>query len=437
MNFTFIGLGYVGLVNSVVLASYGHNIIGYDIDKEKISLLKQGVSTLEEPGLQELLTKSIRNIRFTANTKDAIRHSNIFVVCVDTPQGKDGQPDLKNFYLALDDIKENVTQNSLVIVRSTVPVGTSALAKKYLEDGSSYRFEVVFMPEFLSQGKAVDDITTPTRLIIGVDDKPKETVARNIGLVFINNNKKIPILVTSLENAELVKYASNCFLAMKISYINSISRLCEKVGGDINEVALGMSYDPRIGSSFLKAGVGYGGSCFPKDTNGLYWLSSDNSEPLELVKATIEENEKQVEFFLNKIFGRIKTISNSKIAVFGVAFKGGTEDVRNSPAIPIVKALLDKGAYINVYDPLAEDNFHKLFSRYAHINYLDYPADALKDADAVVILTDSEEFKALTAEDYIELMRRPIIFDGRNLYELKDMVGTEYYSIGRKQLTKK
>lgn len=436
MNITFIGLGYVGLINCVSLASYGHDVIGYDIDKNKVSLLKQGVATLEEPGLQELLTASIKRIRFTANVKDAIMHSNTFIVAVDTPQGKDGQPNLANFYQALDDIAANSTQNCLIIIRSTVPVGISRSVKGYLEERSTYRYEVFSMPEFLSQGRAVEDFKNPTRIVLGVDDLSKEAIARTVIAMFVPN-KKVPIMVTTFENAELIKYASNCFLAMKVSFINSVSRLCEKVDGDIEDVARGMSYDPRIGSSFLKAGIGYGGSCFPKDTNGLYWISNDNSEPLSLVKATIEENELQSKFFIDKIFKRFKNVNGMKIAVLGVAFKENTEDVRNTPAIPTLRALLDKGAHICVYDALAEDNLQKQLSRYSHISYYDYPADALKDAEAVLILTNTEEFRALTVNDYQSLMKHPVIFDGRNIYAVKDMEGVEYYSIGRKQLTNK
>lgn len=435
MNMTFVGMGYVGLVNSVILASYNHNIIGFDIDKEKISLLKQGVATIEEPNLQTLLTEAQHNLRFTSNAKDAIRGSNVIVICVDTPQGKDGEPDLTHFYDVLDEIAENATQNCCIIIRSTVPVGTNRLTKKYLESKCSYRFQVISMPEFLSQGNAVKDTINPSRLVIGVTSPEAEIFAKSLAGIFVN--KKVPLLVTTPETAELIKYASNSFLAMKISYINSISRLCDKVDADIDKVALGMSLDPRIGPSFLKAGVGYGGSCFPKDTNGLYWISDDNAVPLDLVKATITENDAQINYFLEKVTKRFKSLNNLKIAVFGVGFKGGTEDVRNSPAIPIVKYLLEKGAYINLYDPLAEENFHKVFSRHTHISYLDYPQDALKNSDFVIILNDSDEFKELTADFYIENMKRPIIFDGRNLYRVEDMKGTEYYSIGRPSLKKR
>lgn len=435
MQITVIGLGYVGLVNAVYLASLDREVFGYDIDKNKISLLRQGVSTLEEPNLQSLLTESLHNLRFSSNHKDAIRHATHIFICVDTPQAKDGSVDLKNFYSVLDNIVEDSVQDQCIIIRSTVPVGTNRIVKKYLEDRSQYHFDVISFPEFLSQGKAVENMIQPDRLILGVSDQKGIAHAKEIAQMYLI--KKAPVMITSCENAEMIKYASNSFLAMKISYINNIAQLCEKVGADVEKVAKGMSLDPRIGESFLKAGIGYGGSCFPKDTNGLYWIANDNSVPMEIVRSTIKINESQVQFFLDKIYKRFKSLSALNVAVLGVAFKGGTEDVRQSQAIPIVKAMLEKNANVVVYDPLAMDNFQKLFARHTHIKYVDYPSDALKNADVALILNDSEEFLSLKPIDFIMNMRKPVIFDGRNLYKVESMEGTEYHSIGRPSLTTK
>lgn len=429
MEITIIGLGYVGLVNAVYLASLGHEIFGYDIDKNKISLLRQGVATLEEPNLQSLLTESLPNLRFSTNHKDAIRHASHIFICVDTPQDKDGSVDMKNFYAVLDNIIEDSISDQCIVIRSTVPVGTNKIVKQYLESKSSNHFDVISFPEFLSQGKAISNMIQPDRLILGVNDQKGVALAKEIAQLYLI--KKAPVMITSSENAEMIKYASNCFLAMKISYINNIAQLCEKVGADVDKVAKGMSYDPRIGESFLKAGIGYGGSCFPKDTNGLYWIANDNSVSMEIVKSTIDINKSQVEFFLNKIYRRFKSLAGLNVAVLGVAFKGGTEDVRNSQAIPIVKAILEKNANITIYDPLAMDNFQKLFTRHTRIKYVDYPYDALKNADVVLILNDSEEFVNLKPLDFITYMRKPVIFDGRNLYKVDSMEGTEYHSIGR------
>ena len=435
MEITIVGLGYVGLVNATYLASLGNTIFAYDIDKNKISLLRQGVATLEEPNLQELLTESLPNLRFSNNHKDAFRHATHIFICVDTPQGKDGEVDLRNFYAVLDNIAEDSIQDQTIIIRSTVPVGTNKIAKQYLESKCSHHFDIVSFPEFLSQGKALENMIHPDRLVLGVNDQKGVAKAKEIAQLYLI--KKAPVMITSSENAELIKYASNCYLAMKISYINNIAQLCEKVGADVEKVAKGTSLDPRIGESFLKAGIGYGGSCFPKDTNGLYWIANDNSVPMELVRSTIHINESQIKFFLDKIYRRFKSLSNLNVAVLGVAFKGGTEDVRNSQAIPIVKALLEKNANVSIYDPLAMDNFHKIFSRHQHIKYVDYAVDALKNADLAVILNDSQEFIDLKPTDFIGNMRKPVIFDGRNLYKVESMDGCEYHSIGRPSLVKK
>lgn len=434
MDFTIIGLGYVGLTNAIFLASLGHNVIGYDLDKNKVSLLKTGVATLEEPNLQELLTESKDKLRFTTNHKDAIRQATNVFVCVDTPQGEDSSVDLTNFNNVLSVIKEDAINDQTIIIRSTVPVGTNKNVYEFLNKDSQYHFDVMSFPEFLCQGKAVDGMINPYRLIIGTR---KEALAKAKELAQAFLIKKTPVMITTPENAELIKYASNSFLAMKISFINNIARLCDAVGADVDKVAKGMSLDPRIGDSCLKAGIGYGGSCFPKDTNGLYWISNNKSVPFELMKSTIEINETQIDYFMNQIYDRFRSLSGLRVAVLGLSFKGGTEDTRNSKAIPVVKALLENNATVRVYDPLAMDNFHNLFSRHSHIYYMDYAKDALKDADLAIILNDSEEFTKLTAEDYIMLMRKPIIYDGRNLYKLEKMVGTEYHSIGRPPVIEK
>lgn len=434
MDFTVIGLGYVGLTNAIFLASLGHEIIGYDLDKNKVSLLKTGVATLEEPNLQELLTSSKEKLRFTTNHKDAIRQAHNIFICVDTPQGEHSSVDLTNFNNVLDVIKEDAINDQTIIIRSTVPVGTNEYVYEFLNKGSRYHFDVLSFPEFLCQGKAVDGMINPYRLVIGTRKEALEK-AKELAQAFLI--KKTPVMITTPENAELIKYASNSFLAMKISFINNIARLCDAVGADVDKVAKGMALDPRIGSSCLKAGIGYGGSCFPKDTNGLYWIANDKSVPFELMKSTIEINETQIDYFMNQIYERFRTLSGLRVAVLGLSFKGGTEDTRNSKAIPVVKALLERNATVRVYDPLAMDNFHNLFSRHSHIFYMDYAKDALKDADLAIILNDSEEFTKLTAEDFITLMRKPVIYDGRNIFKLEKMVGTEYHSIGRPSVLEK
>ena len=434
MNITIIGLGYVGLVNTLFLASKGHNIFALDINKNKVATLKAGKTTINEPHFQELLTEYSNNIRFTTNHKDALRNANMIFICVDTPQGNDGSVNTTNFYNCLATIKESITNDVSIIIRSTVPVGTNKLTCDYFLD-SPYKVDIISFPEFLSQGKAFEDLTNPMRLVFGVNDQKGVQIAKSLTTLF--DIKKIPVMITTPINAELIKYASNSFLAMKISYINNLAQLCDAVGGDIDKVSTGMGLDPRIGSSFLNAGIGYGGSCFPKDTNGLYWIANNNSIKMDLMLSTIEVNNSQIQYFLNKIYRRFRSLNNLNIAILGVSFKGGTEDVRNSQAIPIVKALLEKNANLFIYDPLAVDNFIPLFSRHIHIDYPASIEDTLKNADFVVILNDSNEFKQLTAQFYIDHMKNPIIFDGRNLYRLEDMKNVEYHSIGRPSISKR
>ena len=431
---TIIGLGYIGLVNAVMLASYHRHVIGYDIDKEKIVQLKQGISPIDEDGVQILLAESHHNLRFTSNDKDAIRPNDVIIVAVDTPIGKDGKLDMSYFRDAIESIAKNAIQDTYVVILSTVPIGTNRKVKKYLEEHSKYKFEVITHPEFLSQGRALKDVTSPSRVVIGTDSAKGEALIRKVYDEILI--KKVPILVTSPENAEIIKYASNSYLAMRISFINEIARICERVGGNIDDVYLGISLDPRVGLNYFKPGVGFGGGYLPKDTDGLYKESIAAGEPAYLAKAAIESNDRQTEFFIGKIFARFKSITNMKVAVLGLGYKGGTEDIRNSPAIPVVRALLERYAEIYAYDSIAEENFRKLFSRHTHIHYMDYVKDALDKADFVVILSDSAEFKKLTLDDF-KKMKHPIIFDGRNLYKPESMVGVEYHSVGRPTVEKK
>ena len=428
MNVTIIGLGYVGLVNAVVFASYNHDVIGFDVDKEKVALLKQGLSPIDEDGVQILLSEAKHRMRFTTNAKDAIRPNNLFSIAVDTLPDDEGNIDMKNFRNAVELIAENATQDSVVCIHSTVPVGTNRKVKQYLESHSKYKFEVVSLPMFLREGTALRDFVSPSRIVIGTDSPKAEKMLRGVIESFLV--KKVPILVTTPENAEVIKCASNTYLAMRVSFINEIARICEYSGADIDKVSLGVSLDPRIGLPYFKPSVGYGGTFYPKEN----LLPKNDIAPLSeqfiLSRAVIESNKKQIQFFIDKIFKRFKSITNFKVAVLGLAYKGGTEDVRNSPAVKVVRALLDKYAEIYAYDPLAEDNFKKLFVRHTHIHYMDYAKDALTKADFVVILNDSNEFKNLTIDDF-KVMKHMVIFDGKNLYKPENMKGAEYHSVGR------
>lgn len=432
MNITVIGMGYIGIVNAVVLQLYGHNVIAYDINKDKIELLKQGIALTDEPKLQDLLGEVGKSIRFTSNAYDALTPNSIYVIAVDTPTSKSGSPDLSHFYNVLDEIIKYAKDDSYIIIRSTVPPLTNSKVREYLNSRSEYKFSVLTIPEFLTQSTAIMDELNPSRVVIGAVDKSARELAKKIYADYAKRN--IPIVYTTPENAELIKYASNNFLSMKISFINSFAQLCEKVGGNIDEVAYGVGLDPRIGKEFLKAGIGYGGLCFPSDNKTLSWFFKENDTPDDLVEATININDSQIQYFVDKVLSKVKSLNNLHIAVLGLAFKGGAEEVRNSPSIPIIKAFTDKGAFVHAYDPLAIDSFHQAMPRMARVRLFDYLFDAMKDCDFAVILNDSEEFQNLTPQDFKNHLKKPIVFDGRNLYPLDAMKGIEYYSIGRPQL---
>ena len=431
MDLTVIGLGHVGLIDSLVLGSYFHHIIGYDMDKDLIQLLRDGISPFEEPFVQDLLKETRTYVRFTSNIKDAMRPNKHILLSVETGFNEDGTFNLDKYYAALDLIAENVVQDSYVLIRSTVPPGTNRKTKEYLESKSKFKFNVISFPAFGSQGSLVSSVVSPSRIIVGVDSP---ATGREFKAAIVNViPKKTNILITSPENAELIKWSSNLYVGMHISFINSLARLADVYSANIDTIATGLGLDPRVNGELLHASLGYGGTILPfsmtenpKNPDTIDYYNSD------LFRATVKSNACQIQYFIDKIYERFRSVSGKKIAILGAAFKAGTEDIRNSPAIYVMRFLLDKGALIQLYDPLAEDKVQKYFSRHTHITYYDYPKDALKGADFCLILTDAKEFRELTAEDFKTNLRKPIIFDGRNLYSLADMEGTEYHSIGRR-----
>lgn len=435
MNLTILGLGHIGLVDSLVLGSYFHNIIGYDSDKEHIETLRSGISPFEEPFLQELLKETKGYVSFTTNAKDAIRPNDIILIAVETFFNGDGSINLDKYYQTLDKIVECATNDCFVVIRSTVPPGTNRKTKKYLEDRTKYKFNVITLPAFGSQGRLVESIVSPSRIIVGVDSSEtgKKVKVALSELV----PKKAPMLITSPENAELIKLASNLYIGMNISYINSLARLADVYSANIDTISQGLGLDPRINRELFHTSFGYGGQILPfalenekSDKEVVDYYTSD------LFKATVHSNEAQIKYFIDKIYERFRAVSGKKIAILGAAYKSGTEDIRNSPSIHIMRFLLDKGAFLRLYDPLAEDKVQEHFSRHTHITYYDYPIDALKGADFCLILNDSREFRELKAEDFKNNLRKPIIFDGKNLYSLADMEDVEYHSIGRRTTNK-
>ncbi|WP_294404636.1 UDP-glucose/GDP-mannose dehydrogenase family protein [uncultured Clostridium sp.] len=433
MKIVVAGTGYVGLVTGACLAEKGHMVTCIDIDQNKIEKMKQGISPIYEPQLDILLKRNYSKgrLNFTLDYKNSYKDADLIFIGVGTPEREDGSANLDYVFNVCKQIAENVEHDCLVVVKSTVPIGTNDRIEQYLKENLKNRvqIEVASNPEFLSQGTAIEDTLYAKRIVIGVESKRAETILKKV-----YESYDQPIIVTNRKSAEMIKYASNDFLALKISFINEIANFCEIVGADIEDVTKGMSYDSRIGKKFLKAGIGYGGSCFPKDTKALHWLSNDNGKEIKTIKAAIEVNENQkYKLFrqAKKVYGDLK---NLKIAVLGLTFKPGTDDLREAPSIPNVRRLLDEGAKVSVYDPIGEDNFKKIFP--TEVDYKETPQEALINADMAFIFTEWNEIKDLSLDEYINLMNTPIIFDGRNCYKTDDVKGKyiDYYSVGRQSI---
>jgi len=434
MKIGVIGTGYVGLVTAVCLSDLGHAVQGTDIDADKIDKANQGISHIYEPGLEELLKKNLKsgNLSFSHDLHQTIQDSNVLFVCVNTPQREDGSADMCYVEGTSRSIAENLNTYKLIVEKSTVPIQTSMWIKRTI---SLYKkgdadFDVASNPEFLREGSAVYDFMNPDRVIIGAESDR----ARDI-LVKIYKKYSDKILVTNIDTAELIKHASNSFLAMKISYINLMSELCDKTDANVELVAKGMGLDPRIGPLFLRAGLGYGGSCFPKDVRALIKIGEDLGVDLTLLKEVDRINRDRIQSFIQKIKKALWIIKDKKIAVLGLAFKPETDDLRNAPSIYLIEALQKEEAVLRLYDPEALDNMKSVFPEQSpSLLYTDNPYDAVRDANATLIVTEWEEFKNLDLDKIKTLMANPIIIDGRNVFDPEDVkkLGFEYYSVGRK-----
>ena len=424
------GTGYVGLVAGVCFAEKGHDVTCVDVDENKVKVMQSGKSPIYEEGLEELMTKNVAEgrLHFTTNYKEAYKDADAIFIGVGTPEQPDGSANLSYVATVSRQIAESIEKDCLVVVKSTVPVGTNDKVEQFIKDSlvNDVKVEIASNPEFLAQGHAVRDTLQAKRIVIGTNSKRAEDLLRKIYEPF-----ELPIVSVSRRSAEMIKYASNDFLALKISYMNDIANLCELVGANIEDVAKGMSYDPRIGSSFLHAGIGYGGSCFPKDTKALSYLAKKNGYNLRTVQAAVDVNKAQKTKLFGKASDRLITFNHLKVAVLGLAFKAGTDDLREAPSLDNVELLLEQGADIYAYDPVAENNFKKKYP--TEINYVDNPEEALKEANVCFIFTEWDEIKAVKPETYKKLMRTPLVYDGRNIYNLDEMknAGIEYYSIGR------
>ncbi len=424
------GTGYVGLVAGVCFAELGHQVTCVDVDERKIKLLKSGVSPIYEQDLEELMQKNLRagRLDFTIDYQSAYKEADAIFVGVGTPELPDGSANLCYIATVARQIAESVEKDCLVVVKSTVPVGTNDKVEQFIHDFLVHdvKVEVASNPEFLAQGTAVRDTLHAARVVIGTKSKNAEKMLREIYEPF-----GLPIVSVKRRSAEMIKYAANDFLALKISYMNDIANLCELVGADIQDVALGMSYDERIGSKFLGAGVGFGGSCFPKDTKALKYLARQHGYVLKTVEAAVELNAEQKTVLFRKASKRLITFNGLKVAVLGLAFKPGTDDMREAPSLDNIKLLLEHGADIYAYDPVGVKNCQKIYPD--KVSYVDNPQEALRAASVCFIFTEWDEIKAIEPEIYKWLMRTPLVYDGRNIYGIDKMreAGVEYYSIGR------
>jgi UDPglucose 6-dehydrogenase len=433
MKISVVGTGYVGLVTGVALSHIGHYVTCIDIDETKVEKMRQGISPIYEPGLEELMKENIQAGRlfFTTSHQEGFKDVDVIYIAVGTPEKEDGSANLMYIEQAVRDIAANITKDVIVVTKSTVPVGTNHYIKELLDSlvPKHIHVEVVSNPEFLREGSSVYDTFHGDRIVIGADSEEAAKVIEEINKPF-----GIPIFKTDIRSAEMIKYASNAFLATKISFINEIANICEKVGADVESVALGMGMDKRIGSMFLRAGIGYGGSCFPKDTKALAKIASNIDYSFELLKAVIKVNNQQQRVLIDKARERFGSLAGKKIALLGLSFKPNTDDMREAASIVISKELIAEGAEIVAYDPVAIENAKKVLPQ--EVVYTESIEATLENADMAFILTEWAQIKELDLNIYIQKMKQPIIFDGRNCYSLQEVkkYPMEYHSIGRQAI---
>jgi len=436
-----IGTGYVGLVTGACLADVGNDVLCIDVDPKKIEKLQQGYVPIYEPGLDIVLARAIREerITFSLDIIDAVRSCDILMFCLPTPPGKDGQADLAMVMSAAERVADllvelDIQEPRIVVNKSTVPVGTAAKVDAIFKQRAPGRHvDVVSNPEFLREGFAVQDFMNPERIIVGTHSAHAVSVMKSIYSAFIGRGSQL--LVFDEKSSEIAKYAANAFLAMKISFMNDLSEYCEIVGADIENVRFGIGSDPRIGSRFLYAGIGYGGSCFPKDVKAIIHAAKEVGAPLEIIQATKDVNDHQVRRFVKRVIDRFDgNVKGRTFAVWGLAFKPNTDDVREAPAFVIINALIEAGAWITAFDPEASDTSRAVLGD--SITYAPSSYDALKNADALIIATEWNEFREPDFTRIAQTLVRPLIFDGRNMYNPEDManLGIEYHSVGRRSV---
>jgi len=430
MKLAIIGTGYVGLVTGTCFADLGNNVICADNDEKKISMLNAGEIPIYEPGLEELVRRNSAEgrLEFTSDIKKAVRSADIIFICVGTPSRDDGKADLTGIEKVSRVIAEHIDSYKLIVEKSTVPVETGEWVKNTINSfkKNGAEFDVASNPEFLREGSAIKDFTAPDRVVIGVESERAERL-----LLELYEPLKTKIVVTNIKGAEIIKHASNSFLATKISFINALSNICEKVGADINAVAEGIGLDSRINTHFLRAGIGFGGSCFPKDLKAFIHISEKVGYPFDLLKEVEKINERQKDLVLQKITEMLWNLPEKVIGVWGLAFKPDTDDIRSAPALDIIRRLLEEGAVVKAYDPVAMNRTREELG--GSITYCRDAYEAARDSDCVMLMTEWNEFKEIDWARLKTIMKQPVVLDGRNIYDPAKMkkMGFRYSGIGR------
>ena len=432
MKISVIGTGYVGLVTGTCLAETGNEVICVDIDKDKVDKMRNGAVPIYEPHLDVLFERNIKanRLQFTTSLDEGLEHGEIIFLALPTPEDEDGSADLSYVLNVSKLIGEKIKEYKVIVDKSTVPVGTAEKVKETISENAQCNFDVVSNPEFLREGYAVDDFLKPERIVIGSSSERATKLMQKLYNPFVRSGN--PIIIMDEKSAELTKYAANSFLATKITFMNEIANYCEKVGADVDKVRAGMGTDSRIGKRFLFPGIGYGGSCFPKDVKALKKAGLDKDYDFKILNSVIEVNEKQKTILIPKIENQFNhDLTNKKLAIWGLAFKPETDDVREAPAIYLMNELLSRGANLSVYDPEAMPNIKKQFGD--KLTYCESMYDALTDADALVICTEWSIFRTPDFNKVKQLLKQSIIFDGRNLYDVEEIKkeGFIYTSIGR------
>jgi len=425
-----IGVGYVGLVTGTCLAELGHQVIGVDIDQQRINNLEKGIIPIYEIGLEELVVKNFKNknLSFTTDIGLAIKNSDVVFIAVGTPPMPDGSVNMEYVNSVAESIGKNMNGYKVIINKSTVPIGTGNNIRRIIEKNYNSTFDIVSNPEFLREGTAVTDFMNPDRVVIGTDSKKSADIVTSL-----YSGLKTEFVITDIKTAEMIKYASNAYLATQISFINSVANICEKLGADVTKVSQGMKLDNRIGKkAFLNAGIGYGGSCFPKDVKGLIQIASENGVRFSILEAVEDTNMAQKQSLLVKIQKLLgEDLHDKNITIWGLAFKPHTDDVREAPSLTVIRQLLDRGVNVKVFDPIATEQAKKILD--GKIEYETNLLESTKDADCLVIVTEWPEFKEIDLKQLKTNLKQPNIVDGRNVFEVEEMkeAGFNYISIGR------